>query len=65
MREAAVVSEAESGPIETAEYIKVGRLGRQRERQRCESSLAIQPSAPQTSAGQKVRDRFQSLNFIL
>jgi len=65
MRESAVMRKGERSSSKTAQDVEVGSFGGQRERERGERRLAIEPGAPHTRAGQKVGERFQAVNCIL
>ena len=61
MREPAMMLETKCPSPETANDIEVRRFGRQSQRERRKRRFAIEPSAPQARAGQKVSDRFQAV----
>ncbi len=65
MRESAMVLEPECASAETRKDIKVGRLRSEREGQRRERRLAVEPGAPQACAGQEMSDGFQEVECIL
>ena len=65
MGESAMVGEAERRAANAAEHVEVGSLGGERERERGQSGLAVEPGASQASAGQEVSDGFQVVRGIL
>src|ERR1700739_1619370 len=61
MCKAAMVREAERGTAEAAEDVQVWSFGGERERKSSQSSLAVEPGASHTGAGQEVGDGFQAV----
>ena len=61
MSEPAMVSEPERRTAKAAQYVQVGRFGGERERERGQRGLAVEPGTSHARAGQKVSDRFQAL----
>ena len=60
MREPTMMLETNCWPPVTANHIKIGRLGRQGKRERCQCRLAIEAGTSHARAGQKVSERFQA-----
>jgi hypothetical protein len=60
-----MVGEAEGRAAETSEDIEIGSLGGEREGQRGQRCLAVQPGTSQARAGQEVSDGFQAILRIL
>ena len=61
MCEPAMMPEPNSRPPETPNNVKIGRFGRQSQRERGKRRFAIEPGATQACAGQKVSDGFQAV----
>jgi hypothetical protein len=61
VRESTMMLEADCPSQKTANHVKIRRFGRQSQRERRKRRFAIEPSAPQARAGQKVSDRFQAV----
>ena len=61
MSEPAMMLKSDCPSEETANHVKISRFGRQSQRERRKRRFAIEPSAPQARAGQKVSDRFQAV----
>ena len=59
MCEPSMMLEPNGRSPETANNVKIGRFGRQSQRERGKRRFAIEPGAPQACAGQKVSDGFQ------
>ena len=61
-----MVSEAEGRAAHDArDYVEIRSLGGERQRERGQRGLAVEPGASHTSAGQEVSDRFQVVRRIL
>lgn len=55
-----MMGEAKGRPADLAQDIEIGSFGGERQGQRCQGRLAIQPGAPQAGPGQEVSDRLQA-----
>ena len=65
MRESAMMRKTERRALHPRENIQVRCFGGERECERGERRLAIQPGAPQARPGQEVSNRFQARMSIL
>jgi hypothetical protein len=59
MREATVMRESKHWPLESTDYVQIGRLGGQGHCGGGQSSSSVESGAPKACAGEKVRDGFQ------
>src|SRR5208337_518325 len=65
MGKAAMMGEAKHRPFEVGEHVEVGGLSGQGDGRGRQSGFAVQPGAPETSAGQEMCDRFQGIEFTV
>ena len=64
--ESAMVGKAERTAVEAGENIQIGSFGGERERERGQHSLAVQPGAAHAGAGEEMGEGFQAIyNSIL
>lgn len=61
MRESTMMLETDCWPPVTANNIKIGRFGRQSQRERGKRRFAIEAGASHARAGQKVSEGFQAV----